>query len=149
MDADQHRAAITQKQNGGSGFSGRGVAHMSDDAQVSVSSPATPLLPWPKNACTTLLALVDWSPIPVEGSPPIASISSTGGSANKGLDQWHGLMVWSRSWFRWSSPQGRVEKGWNWVAECNNIGERYTRKNVLFLRWRGERYIPKNVFFLR
>ena len=37
----------------------------------------------------------------------------------------------------------------NWVAECNNIGERYTRKNVLFLRWRGERYIPKNVFFLR
>jgi hypothetical protein len=42
---------------------------MSDDAQVSVSSPATPLLPWPKNACTTLLALVDWSPIPVEGSP--------------------------------------------------------------------------------
>ena len=48
----------------------------------------------------------------------------------------------------WSS-QGRVEKGWNWVAECNNIGERYTRKNVLFLRWRGERYIPKNVFFLR
>ena len=48
----------------------------------------------------------------------------------------------------WSS-QGRVEKGWNWVAECNNLGERYTRKNVLFLRWRGERYIPKNVFFLR
>ena len=37
----------------------------------------------------------------------------------------------------------------NWVAECNNIGERYTRKNALFLRWRGERYIPKNVFFLR
>ena len=33
------------------------------------------------------------------------------------------------------------------MAECNNIGERYTRKNVLFLRWRGERYIPKNVFF--
>src|SRR6516162_10286398 len=67
----------------------------------------------------------------------------------KGLVQWRGLMVWSRSRFRWSSPQGRVEKGWNWVAECNNIGERYTRKNVLFLRWRGERYIPKNVFFLR
>src|SRR6516225_8379624 len=56
-------------------------------------------------------------------------------------------MVSSRSWFRWSSPQGRVEKGWNWVAECNNIGERYTRKNVLFLRWKGEGYIPKNVFF--
>jgi hypothetical protein len=31
----------------------------------------------------------------------------------------------------------------------NNIGERYTRKNVLFLRRRGERYFPKNVFFLR
>src|SRR5215470_8060587 len=47
---------------------------------------------------------------------------------------------WSMSgWCRgyWSS-QGRVEKGWNWVAECNNIGERYTRKNVLFLR-RGQR----------
>ena len=50
------------------------------------------------------------------------------------------------------------------MAECNNIGERYTRKNVLILRWmgeryisqecffpplRGERYISKNVFFLR
>ena len=59
--------------------------------------------------------------------------------------------LWSMSgWCRgyWSS-QGRVEKGWNWVAECNNLGERYTRKNVLFLRRRGERYIPKNVFFLR
>ena len=44
--------------------------------------------------------------------------------------------LWSMSgWCRgyWSS-QGRVEKGRNWVAECNNIGERYTRKNVLFLR---------------
>ena len=28
-----------------------------------------------------------------------------------GLVQWRGLMVWSRSWFWWSSPQGRVEKG--------------------------------------
>ena len=44
---------------------------------------------------------------------------------------------------------GKGREGWNLVAECNNIGERYTRKNVLFLRWRGERYIPKNIFFLR
>ena len=58
---------------------------------------------------------------------------------------------WSMSgWCRgyWSS-QGRVEKGRNWAAKCNNIEERYTRKNVLFLRRRGEHYIPKNVFFLR
>ena len=37
--------------------------------------------------------------------------------------------LWSMSgWCRgyWSS-QGRVEKGWNWVAECNNLRERYTR----------------------
>ena len=34
------------------------------------------------------------------------------------------------------------------MAECNNIGERYTRKNVLFLRG-GERYTRKNVLFLR
>ena len=53
---------------------------------------------------------------------------------------------WCRGY--WSS-QGRVEKGWNWVAECNNLGGAYIRKNVFFLRWRGERYIPKNVFFLR
>ena len=48
---------------------------------------------------------------------------------------------WCRGY--WSS-QGRVEKGWNWVAECNNLGGAYIRKNVFFLRWRGERYIPKN-----
>ena len=53
---------------------------------------------------------------------------------------------WCRGY--WSS-QGRVEKEWNWVAECNNLGGAYIRKNVFFLRWRGERYIPKNVFFLR
>jgi|AmaraimetFIIA100_FD_contig_61_3778888_length_453_multi_2_in_0_out_0_1 hypothetical protein len=35
------------------------------------------------------------------------------------------------------------------MAECNNLGGAYIRKNVFFLRWRGERYIPKNVFFLR
>src|SRR6516165_1083052 len=51
---------------------------------------------------------------------------------------------WCRGY--WSS-RGRVEKGWNWVAECNNLGGAYIRKNVFFLRWRGERYIPKNVFF--
>jgi hypothetical protein len=31
-------------------------------------------------------------------------------------------------------PWAKSEKEWNWVAECNNIWERYTRKNVLFLR---------------
>jgi len=41
----------------------------------------------------------------------------------------------------WVSRVDDTEKGWNWAAECNNIGERYTRKNVLFLRWRGERYV--------
>src|SRR6516162_11318694 len=48
-----------------------------------------------------------------------------------------------------SPRRKRPGKGWNWVAECNNLGGAYIRKNVFFLRWRGERYIPKNVFFLR
>ena len=62
--------------------------------------------------------------------------------------------IWSMGglWPMSGTTQGRVEKGWNWVAECSNIGKRYTRRNVLFpvlfLRWRGERYIPKNVVFL-
>ena len=51
---------------------------------------------------------------------------------------------WCRGY--WSSQgrvEGRVEKGWNWVAECNNLRERYTRKNVLFLRWRESATFPR------
>src|SRR6516225_5182152 len=49
---------------------------------------------------------------------------------------------WCRGY--WSS-QGRVEKAWNWVAECNNLGGAYIRKNVFFLRWRGERYLMQRI----
>ena len=45
---------------------------------------------------------------------------------------------WCRGY--WSS-QGRVEKGWNWVAECNNLGGAYIRKNVFFLRWAPRRLL--------
>src|SRR6516165_1876254 len=34
----------------------------------------------------------------------------------KGLVQWRGLMVWSRSWFRWSSPRPNIAK--MYCTEC-------------------------------
>ena len=41
----------------------------------------------------------------------------------KGLDQWRGLMVWSRSWFRWSSPHQTASSrsaiaDSNWKPAC-------------------------------
>src|SRR6516162_1233891 len=89
----------------------------------------------------------------------------------KGLVQWRGLMVWSRSWFRTTRPRHFK----NFFACSGAFGEnspkviyfsyilrpplegRALHSQECFLPPRGgfnlrctrERYIPKNVFFLR
>ena len=56
----------------------------------------------------------------------------------KGLVQWRGLMIWSRSWFRTPGKGRERVTGFPYISPISSG-----------LRWRGERYIPKNVFFLR
>src|SRR6516165_12409015 len=70
----------------------------------------------------------------------------------KGLVQWHGLMVLSRSWFRTTKGRERVR-----VSPEFHISPRALHSQECFLPPRGgfnlrctrERYIPKNVSFLR
>src|SRR6516225_9135331 len=56
----------------------------------------------------------------------------------KGLVQWRGLMIWSRSWFRTTGKGRERVTGFPYISPISSG-----------LRWRGERDIPKNAFFLR
>ena len=63
---------------------------------------------------------------------------------------------WAKSpeeaaWALMQRIMGSWPMGWLMAGSFSLLVDsgQYTRKNVLFLRWRGERYIPKNVFFLR
>src|SRR5215470_12866222 len=55
----------------------------------------------------------------------------------KGLVQWRGLMIWSRSWFRTTGKGRERVTGFPYISPISSG-----------LRWRGERDIPKNAFFL-